>query len=383
MLPKIRICKYIFLSGFVVLLFYDFHRYIFQYNFESTSPTYTNTPVSWKIGKYIILAIIALFFYLNLKYKIYFGKPFIFIYSVIGVIIVVNILNYVIYDKFNIDEFQYCFWFLLAVPYWFSKYSFKDLSINYSRLIFYSAIILYLSNIYAVANYLISGRLPALGYEGGLVRFGGFWDDPNAFGIICVFFFYYFINRKKYILSVFSVLNIFVTFSFTAYLLLIFSTGYWIFSKYNLINKKWAFISLILCILLSIVVYFNYGALLSLYSVKEESVNAHLNTSLIFNILPLMNSPLQFSENWFKSSFYNYFPISILIDIGFFILFVSLFIRARDKELKFYFFITIMCSFFFSMLYIFPINLIFIFLLADYLKRERLSIIPATLQRQS
>lgn len=368
-LSKTKIRNRAFSIGFISLLVYDFHRYIFQYNSEGTSPTYTNTPTVWKLGKYLLVPIILGIYFATLSYSNKTNKWFLPIYSLVIFILLVNVLNGVLYGEFNTDETGYCFWFLVMIPYWFSPNSVFTTKINYHKLITWSAIILYISNGIAVGNYYLNGRLPALGYEGGLVRFGGFWDDPNAFGIICVFYFYYFINRKKYLLTLSAVACILLTFSFTAYFLLIASIGYWVFKTYRVISKKWLITGVVIVLLISAVGLYFFEPLMALYEIKSESVNEHLTQNLIFNFVPLQNSSLQFSENWYESSFYNYFPVSILIHAGFLVLFISLFKNSSNKDLKFYFFLFVTSTFFFSMLYTFPLNFIFIFLLTDYLKK--------------
>jgi hypothetical protein len=370
MLSKTKIRNWAFLAGFFSLLFYDFHRYIFKYNSEGTSPTYTNTPIIWKMGKYLLMMIIAAVFFSCLTYTKRVNKWFIFIYGVIIFILLVNLLNFVIYRELDIDEVEYCLWFFVIIPYWFAADSVFNIDINYRKIMTWSAIILFISNGIAVGNYYLTGRLPALGYDGGLVRFGGFWDDPNAFGIACVFYFYYFITSKKYLLSLIGLASIVLTFSFTAYFLLIASIGFWLFSNYKVINKKWGIIGTIIVSSIVLVGLYFYDLITSLYEIKSQSVTEHLSKNMIFNIIPLQNSSLQFSENWYESSFYNYFPVSILIHGAFLLLFISLFKTSDNKDLKFYFFLFVTSSFFFSMLYTFPLNLIFIFLLVDYLKRR-------------
>lgn len=374
MLVKFQSGKYLVIAGFAVLLLYNFHRYIFQYNFEGTSPTYTNTPVTWKMGKYVIMVFFTLLFYLGLSYKqkklsINFYLRFGSVYVLVLFVLIINILNVVVYGEASTEEFQYCVWFILVIPYWFADQYITDFNINFPRMITFAAIVLYLSNAVAIANFYMTGRLPALGYEGGLVRFGGFWDDPNAFGIVCVFLFYYFCNRKRYFLALLAVLNIVFTFSFTAYLVMVLAVGYWIFPSYKTISIKWLFASIALLFLVVFIIIINFEKLVELYEIKADSIDEHLNKELVFNILPLTSSSLQFTENWYKSVFNNYFPIAILIELVFFIFFASLFLNSKNRELKFYFFLFVFCSFFFSMLYVFPLNFTFIFLLADHLKR--------------
>jgi hypothetical protein len=379
LLSKTKIRNYAFIAGFCTLLLYNFHRYIFKYNSEGTSPTYTNTPLIWKVGKYLILSMIMACFLSCVNYASRVNKWFVFTYLVVLIILLVNFLNFFIYGVFDAEETEYCFWFLLLTAYWFTEDSVFNININYNKLLTNTALVLFISNGIVIANYYATGRLPALAYEGGLVRFGGFWDDPNAFGIVCVFYFFYFINRQKYILSCIALVNIVLTFSFTSYFLLLISIGYWIFTAYNIYNKKWILFGIFICSLIAMVIVHYFDLIKDLYDVKAESVNEHLTKQLVFNIWPLQNSPLQFSENWYESSFYNYFPVSVLIHLAFLLLSLSLFKNSKDKELKFYFFLFIVGSFFFSMLYIFPLNFIFIFLLIDYLKRNSAKTIYAKL----
>jgi hypothetical protein len=322
----------------------------------------------WKIGKYFLLTIIVGIFLTASNYNRKISKWFLVIYGLIMIILTINILNFFIYGIFDTEETEYCYWFLLLIPYCFSEESIFKIRLNFDQLLTRAAIILFLSNGFAVANYYITGRLPALGYEGGLVRFGGFWDDPNSFGIICVFYFYYFIRREKYFLTVISAICLVLTFSFTAYLLLLLSVGYWTVTTYKTFNKKWVLFGISIFLFLAGVIFYFFDLIMDLYEIKSVSVSEHLTKNMIFNFVPLVRSPLQFSENWFESSFYNYFPVSIVIHLCFLVLFLSLFKNRQYKDLKFFFFLFVSASAFFSMLYTFPLNFIFIFLLIDYIK---------------
>jgi hypothetical protein len=367
-LSKIRIREYVYKIGFYVLLFYNFHRYIFKYNFEGTSPTYTNTPFIWKTLKYLIIAVLLIIFYLCSNYQKKVSKWFIVVYSLITIVLLVNVTNFVIYHEFDMEEVEYSFLFLLLGLYWFSTSSVNTVSINFNRLLTIAAIVLFTSNAIAIGNYYLFGRLPALGYEGGLVRFGGFWDDPNGFGIVCVFFLYYFANKKRYILSAIAIVCLLFTASFTAYLLLVASITYWVFTTYTRYNKKWLILGIAIVSAVGAVLYSYWDMIWDLYELKSESINQHLEKKMIFNFLPLQNSPIQFSENWYESSFYNYFPFSIIIHLAFLLLLLSLFRNSVQRDYKFFLFLFVISSFFFSMLYTFPLNFIFMVLLIDYLK---------------
>jgi hypothetical protein len=307
-------------------------------------------------------------FYLCSSYKKKTSRWFLVIYSLIGLVLLVNVLNFVIYHEFDMEEAEYCFLFLLLALYWFSNSSVLEVNINFDRLFTIGAIVLYTSNAIAIGNYYLFGRLPALGYEGGLVRFGGFWDDPNSFGIVCVFFFYYFINKKRYILTIVSFVCLLFTTSFTAYFLFICSIGYWVFITYKKYNKKWLMLGAGIVLVIVAALYAYWDLIWNVYDVKSESITQHLQKKMIFNFFPLQNSSVQFSENWYESSFYNYFPFSLIIHLAFLLLLLSLFINSNQRDYKFFLFLFVVSTFFFSMLYTFPLNFIFMVLVIDYLK---------------
>ena len=113
LLSKTRLRNIAFLTSFYTLLFYNFHRYIFKYNAEGTSPTYANTPLLWKISKYIILSGVVGIFLIVLSYNRKINKWFLVIGCMVGVVLVVNVLNYLIYGAFDTEEIEYCYWFFL------------------------------------------------------------------------------------------------------------------------------------------------------------------------------------------------------------------------------------------------------------------------------
>ncbi|MBS1528205.1 MAG: hypothetical protein JST19_21345, partial [Bacteroidetes bacterium] len=335
---------------------------------EGTSPTYTNTPLIWKVFKYMILIVLLAVFYLCSTYKKKVSYWFWVIYSLIGLVLLVNVLNFIVYREFDMEEVEYCFLFLLLALYWYANSNVLEININFDRLLTTGAIVLFISNAVAIANYYLFGRLPALGYEGGLVRFGGFWDDPNSFGIVSVFFFYYFINKKRYVLTIISLVCIVFTASFTAYFLFVCAIGYWVFITYKRYNKKWLMLGIGIVLSIAAVLYTYWDMIWDVYEIKSESIDQHLQKKMIFNFFPLQNAPMQFSENWYESSFYNYFPFSLIIHLVFLLLLLSLFLNSNLRNYKFFLFLFVVSSFFFSMLYTFPLNFIFMVLLIDYLK---------------
>lgn len=370
---KIKVKKVLIILIWVILLFYNFHRYIFKYNSSLTSPTYQNTPVLWQSLKYFLLFVIVLLFYLSSTFKKRVDSNIIVFFLIINFILIINILGFFFYDKMYIDEIQYIFFAYLLFPYFFVSDSIYDFKIDYTLVIKLSALILYFFNAIAVFNFLVYKRLPALGYNGGLVRFGSFWDDPNSYGFFCVFFSIYFFDRKQKLLFLFSIINLLLTFSFSAYLLFILSILYCSNLSFMKIKKKWANLIVFVILFFITIFYFYYDLIISLYSEKKYSIDEHLHSNLVFNFFPFQNSFFQFSENWYRSFFFNYFPISIIILFLIFYLFIKLFVSQFNFYKK-YFLILSFCSFFFiPFLYSFPLNFLFLFLLIDFIKQSCVS----------
>lgn len=168
---------------FLLLIFFCFYycyRYIFKYNSEGTSPTYSNTPLLFQAGKYGIAALFIAFFVLLLFYhkeKIKVGK----IEFIILICFICIIIKSVYYKSFDFP-IKY---FLFAVTAYFIVFigdfaSFEEKLILANKIIFVYHLVY---SMIQIALYLFIHRLPALAYENGLIRFGGGWDDPNAFGL--------------------------------------------------------------------------------------------------------------------------------------------------------------------------------------------------------
>lgn len=365
---KIKNLRLAVLMGWLLLLFYNFHRYIFKFNSENTSPTYTNTPTSWKVGKYVVLGFIGLFYYLNTSWGNKITKRTLPLILALGITSIYNIFNLYYFKSVSFDETGYVFYLVLLLPYLLSRYSINDLNINYYVWIKRSAIVLFISNLFVILNYLFRGVLPALAYEGSLVRFGAYWDDPNGFGIICVFFFYYFYKKRNYILAICSIICIVLTFSFSCYILLI------VISVYYFLFEKRMILPLIIALCILFIVFMSYSdKILDLYTLKQGSIEGHLHNEFKLNLLNGSFYETQFSENWYVSFFYNYFPFSPIILILFLssIFVYSLKNWKTKKNAICFFLLIVLGSNFFPLLYIFPINFLIVILYLDIFRGSK------------
>ena len=176
-----RIFYYIECISFYLFNFYYVYRYILKYNSTGTSPTYSNTPVPFKAGKYIIAAIIIValvIFILKFHKRIAIGTA-----EAALVIFAIILLVKSLYQRYFLNLYKMFMFVIPAYGVTYMDTGFdRDISKWYKNVliyhIIYSAIQVFL--------YFAYNRLPALAYYGGLVRFGGGLDDPNGFSIFLI-----------------------------------------------------------------------------------------------------------------------------------------------------------------------------------------------------
>lgn|GEM_PF-1838017 len=360
---------------FVFILAYNCHRYLLMYNSSHTSPTYNDTPLSWQLAKYFVL-IFLLFFLFGIQR---FGpakiKFLTLLFCIAVFILFVNILNFLLYESILTDELEYTLFFFLLVPLFFVRWNLIDYIVQKHDSIFHSAAIFFIiTDFYVVANYLVNRRLPALGYEGGLVRFGGLWDDPNGFGFMCTFLFFWSYSKKKILLAVLLLLCVGLTSSISAVLIFIISLIYWSRINYARLNKR---IFILICSVIMgglVAASLFWTKIVELVQHKMESITEHTTFNLKFSLLPLVRGPLQFHETWMAAFFVNYFPVSLVVIVLFLYFLTSAFLSKKKDFLQYYLFIFILGNLFIPFFYDFPLNLIFfLFLIIHYRQRNEKS----------
>ncbi len=181
------------LLGFILFsqLFYSY-RYILQYSSSGTSPSYDDTPLEIQAVKYLIallfLGLMVIAGLLQLRTgRLRRNRLFlIFIACVIFCIPCIKAL--MVGDLFSEESSVFylirgCF--ILPLIAWALLFYHQDSFIK--KLLTWGIFYPFLFHVaYSIVQYVLffsTGRLPALAYKGGVVRFGGGWDDPNGFGI--------------------------------------------------------------------------------------------------------------------------------------------------------------------------------------------------------
>ena len=172
-------------AALILYLFYYSYRYIFKYNAEMTSPTYSDTPLAFQLGKYVLLAIILIgIFFSILNSRIKPVSPVAFLLLIL--ILVQNVYSFVLTRNINDVISLICFCpalLIMSVP--------DEINVRTIDKIF--IFFLHFTIAYEIIQillYFLIGRLPALGYDTGKiydVRFGGAWDDPNGFSVLLAF----------------------------------------------------------------------------------------------------------------------------------------------------------------------------------------------------
>jgi hypothetical protein len=172
--------NYAFWLGLLLCTIYQSYRYPLQISSAGTSTTYSDTPLVWQAGKFVLaLPLIAMSAARWLSnsvrishWPIVLGTLFLSSFSLL------KIVNG--HDSQYLDASFWMFFSLVLVL--------SVDSVSASAIDKYFCILLayaFGSTVVQVFLFLAFGRLPALAYEGSyLVRFGGFLDDPNGFAAI-------------------------------------------------------------------------------------------------------------------------------------------------------------------------------------------------------
>lgn len=355
-----------------LIFFQNFYRYIFKFNATVTSPTYSDTPFILQIAKYVAIFLLLLLLLIHEKKSILISKGVLFFHFSVLFTSIVLVLNNIFTGAVNIEYLEVLFWyvifcvFLLVDKLFFIE--FKNWFLGNLKLILW---VLLISNFIVILNYFLFGRLPALAYEGLMVRFGGMWDDPNGFGFFCAAVFPYAYNIKDRKLMFGLIVSIILTLSLSSYLTLFFVLLLLIFNNKGKLN-----ISLLKPIVLFMAVVFisawiYWDELLLLYEFKSGSIDEHADLAKVkIGILDVFERNMFFHETWYLAFLINLFPISLLIIIGVCHYCISN-IKVTPKNIFQYYIIAFLFGNLFIPLFIvYPLNLLFFLFVAVELKSD-------------
>ena len=223
---KIKINKFSAIDFLVVLtlliaLYYNAYRYPLQINNTGTSPTYSETPLILKVGKYLVtLAVLLVVLASKRTFTTRIRKAHFWYGGAWLLLIAIPVAWGLVTRNFQFIETGFFlapgfFFFLLS----YRAYNFSSLA----QVLKYTVLIGIFFNLLQIFLFLTIKRLPGLAYPDSFaVRFGSFLDDPNAFGILLAlllgFTMIYFRGWKKKLMVVTLWLFLALTQSLTALL---------------------------------------------------------------------------------------------------------------------------------------------------------------------
>lgn len=407
-LPKIKKIKidYLIIAYIWISQIYYSYRYIFKINSTGTSPTYADTPLFLKAFKYILLMGFFLLVLLIINYKevckkmatkyaIYGNRRFLLVLGLFFAFIALKII--IVKDIAIAVKVLPFLVFSLMVLLVDNKERFIDLLIINFKYVLYFHI---LYSIIQILAYKLTGRLPALAYSGGLVRFGGGYDDPNGFGMFLLLPIIYLcvknfilekVNIKNLIfLSILILLEI-LTWGFTCLALLVLILGltylYYVIFKVKSVKRKIFIIIITILFTLSIIFIFK-DTFIEVINHKLGSINVHLSEVNIINefknfsfIEILFGSYRNYymMENYIKQFILNYG----LTGVSFLIYIIYILIKCLRTMIKLkdyiyvigliYVFTFLIGNLNLPFMKVYPINIIFFIILVLILDKYKIN----------
>lgn len=380
-----RIIYKINIVAYVLFSLYYSYRYILQYNSSLTSSTYLDTPYEFQVGKYFLALIITISNIIGVILYRKVLKDEVYINTLVVMSLFLAVLNedHILFFK------CYLFMFLgISYSHFYNKCTIKDLYNTNRMLLIYH----FSYSLVQILLYFTLGKLPALAEKGKLVRFGGGFDDPNAFAMYLLIPIAYLIHNlyyenklKKWINLVVCLLLEVITFSFSGYLGLLIVFSILIYHKRMYIKTWRVCTSLLIGNIFLIGVFYNSIQKIILY--KTESFQQHLEMLSISSIettslaeLVMGTKQFVFSENMYflligKSGLlitFNYILINILVVIKAY----RIYKYNRNNSLFFAGFSFLVafnvCQFAIPYSYVFPINYIYWVIAGIVLQEYRL-----------
>lgn len=369
--------------------YYMAYRYPFMLNDSGVSPTYQDTPLVLKLGKYFILSGVLIFYiccsclssHANKSRR---GGVFVFVSGCLAVQPIVM--------HFSAGSEQYLhasnhlelafFFLVLFCLLLLNRTGFSKARLNRQFLVFLYWAVLF--SIVQMALFLVLGRLPALAYENSLsVRFGSIWDSPNSFGVFLSFLipfaYVQFNGYARYVMAGFLLILLLLTQSLTAiasFVLTLVLGGTLICFRLN-DGVKWLKSALMFVIAFVVILAFAMislirDVLLQFLETKKGSIDDHSDMFKVVSehisaktILGVSGETLLTESAWI-TLFLNYgaFYVALFLGVLIYAIFklskeVSFDRREQSTVVGFYYFLICfgVASFNLPLVYMFPVNL--------------------------
>lgn len=283
---------------YVASMLYYWYRYPFKINSTGTSPTYADTPLMLKIGKYGLLAVLSLVWLLHSKSNLKNVRQ-------VSSYVIVLSAWFALFSVFDVENISTISCLLIFSGLISSRIDFQKIE---SIMNVMSILFLCIQGL-QICLFFVFGRLPALGYQHSLsVRFGSLWDDPNGYGMFLVSMIYFHWMRKQLLLILMCLIALIATQSVTAMISLIATFVVYLFISRRTL-MKWVILLayVVALVFLARCIYLQYQSQIDAFAldyVQRKSLSAsqhgqHFDMSIydvwnFFGISPVMN----FSESY-------------------------------------------------------------------------------------
>ncbi len=294
---------------------YQSYRYPLQINSTGTSPTYADTPFGLQAGKFILAAPL----FAMSVYKFAHQKAS--LKSWLMALAALFIASSALFKLSGDPDARYldvAFWMLFSMTLAGSVDSVKVSAIE--RYLKYLLIYALGSTAVVVFCFFAFGRLPALAYEGSyVIRFGGFWDDPNGFAavlfLLLAWSYARFRGRRRFFILTAIVISMVITQSWTGLAFLLLISFLWMA---RIASRRPVLAALLICCgVLAAVLVTRYIALSpgeavqQLLSDKQESIEGHIFPWDFWSIrwtrwIALGDSKYNAYESWWAAALVNY-----------------------------------------------------------------------------
>lgn len=183
-----RFATKIFMALLLVGLYYMSYRYPFSINSSITSPTYADTPLFLQVGKYLILALIAMAAVVASERghgnrRRILREPRAMTVVGMAILAATGIVKGLTTNNQDLISLSVVFFVGLACASMAESWHVDPLPLG--KIVSVFAIIAVLFDGVQLALFYGIGRLPALAYTGSVsVRFGSVLDDPNGYALL-------------------------------------------------------------------------------------------------------------------------------------------------------------------------------------------------------
>ncbi len=218
---------------------YESYRYPFKINSTITSPTYSDTPASLQVAKFIIASLFCMVAAGYVPRRLLTFRNWAFA-VLVGCLSSYAMFKAVVAESGNTAYINAAFWPVAALVLALCIRSIRVGALDrYFKFLFFLGLA---STAVELFLFVAFGRLPALAYNASIaVRFGAFLDDPNGFAAIWYLLmgwtYYRFSGGKRILIEAALVFCLLLTQSLTAFVFLLL-LGIWMFARYMIKNPR-------------------------------------------------------------------------------------------------------------------------------------------------